>query len=123
MNPKIPSISLALCFAMACPLQADAQFADADWPVYHGDPTASHYSQLSQITKENVGQLEMAWTYNSSEQLPEGRTDNQCNPIIIDGVLYGSSPDGYFFAINAATEKRTQRLAKPVVVKPAKVCI
>lgn len=88
---------------MACPLQADAQFADADWPVYHGDPTASHYSQLSQITKENVGQLEMAWTYNSSEQLPEGRTDNQCNPIIIDGVLYGSSPDGYFFAINAAT--------------------
>ncbi|HIL09278.1 MAG TPA: c-type cytochrome [Candidatus Latescibacteria bacterium] len=88
---------------MACPLQVDAQFADADWPFYHGDPTASHYSELGQITKENVGQLEVAWTYHSSESLPEGRTDNQCNPIIVDGVLYGSSPDGYFFAIEAAT--------------------
>ena len=45
---------------MACPLQVAAQFSDADWPFYHGDPTASHYSELGQITKENVGQLEVA---------------------------------------------------------------
>ena len=59
---------------MACPLQVNAQFADAVWPFYHGDPTASHYSELGQITKENVGQLEVALTYHSSESLPEGRT-------------------------------------------------
>ena len=35
----------------------DAQYAKEDWPIYHGDATASHYSQLKQVTKKNVKQL------------------------------------------------------------------
>ena len=44
----------------------DAQYAKGDWPIYHGDKTASHYSQLKKVTKKNVKQLELAWTYASS---------------------------------------------------------
>ncbi len=105
MSRLTPALLLIIGIAIACPLQVNAQYANTDWPVYNGDPSGSHYSELGQITKENVEKLEVAWTYHSSENLPQGRTDNQCNPIIVDGVLYGSSPDGYFFAIDAATGK------------------
>lgn len=106
-NLRRSILSLLLIFGLALVLapRLHAQFASANWPVYHGDATGSHYSELSQITKENVKKLELAWTYHSSDDLPQGRSDNQCNPIIVDGVLYGASPDGYFFAINAATGK------------------
>jgi len=103
LSRSTSTLVYALCVVALGALPVQAQYAGANWPVYHGDPTGSHYSQLDQITKDNVGQLEVAWTYMSSEELPQGRSDNQCNPIVIDGVLYGASPDGYFFAINAAT--------------------
>jgi quinoprotein glucose dehydrogenase len=103
LNRLIFPVLLVLGCVIACPPSLEAQLAASDWPVYHGDPTGSHFSQLEQITKENVAQLEVAWTYESSDNLPQGRSDNQCNSIIVDGILYGASPDGYFFAVNAAT--------------------
>jgi quinoprotein glucose dehydrogenase len=36
----------------------------------------------------------------------DDRTQIQCNPLIIDGVLYGTSPKLRVFALNAATGKR-----------------
>ena len=65
--------------------------ADADWPVYQG-PGSNQYSALDQITPENVGRLEVAWTYESGDASPDGRSQIQCNPIIVDGVLYATSP-------------------------------
>lgn len=77
--------------------------ADEDWPVYLGDKAASHYSGLTQINKQNVGELQVAWTYSTGD-LPEGdRSQIQCNPIVVDGVLYGTSPRLKLFALDAAT--------------------
>lgn len=76
---------------------------NGDWPVYLGDKAASHYSSLNQIDKENVGTLQVAWTYSTGD-LPDGdRSQIQCNPIIVGGVLYGTSPQLKLFALNAAT--------------------
>ena len=74
------------------------------WRTYLGDSASSQYSTLDQINRSNVGQLEVAWTY-SSGGLREGQnTQIQCNPLIIDGVLFGSSADARFiFALDAAT--------------------
>jgi quinoprotein glucose dehydrogenase len=58
----IQSAILLLC---ASAIPAVAELAESDWPHYHGDPTGSHYSQLGQITRENVASLKVAWTYNS----------------------------------------------------------
>ena len=87
----------------------DAQYADKDWPVYHGDPTASHYSQLTQITKDNVKDLQLAWTYESSRAPLTRFSEIQCNPLVIDGVLYGIAPDGFIFALDAATGQERWR--------------
>lgn len=88
---------------------ADAQLAEDDWAHFHGDRTAAHYSQLTQITRENVAELEIAWTYASSRAPVEPRSEIQCNPLIIDGRLYGVSPDGFFFAVDAATGEELWR--------------
>ncbi len=72
--------------------------SDQEWQEYLGGPDRNHYSVLEQINKENIHQLEIAWTYHT---LDTGHM--QCNPIITDGVLYGMTATSQPFAINAAT--------------------
>ena len=74
-----------------------------DWPAYLGGKNSNQYSSLSQITPENVHLLEPVWEYKSEGGTPGERTQIQCNPIIIDGILYGTSPTLKVFALNAAT--------------------
>ena len=82
---------------------AAASAADSDWNVYLGDKASSHYSTLKQITPENVATLAPAWSYHSGGADAENRSQIQCNPLVIDGVLYGTSPDFKLFAVDAAT--------------------
>ena len=63
--------------------------ADVDWPVYLGDAASSHFSQLKQITPRNVKNLQVAWTYNCGDGRKDNRSQIQCNPLIIDGIMYG----------------------------------
>jgi quinoprotein glucose dehydrogenase len=76
------------------------------WQVYGGDKEGTHYSSLNQINQDNVSELQVAWTYSTGDKDPQNRTQIQCNPIIVDTILYGSSPGFKFFAINAATGKQ-----------------
>ena len=77
--------------------------ADRDWPAHGGDPGHTQYSPLDQITPQNVNQLQVAWTYRTGDARADGRSQIQCNPIVVDGVLYGTSPQLKVFAVNAAT--------------------
>ena len=71
------------------------------WEVYGGGPEQRRYSRLDQIHTGNVDQLELAWTYETGDEYPGSQI--QCNPLVIDGLLYGSSPNGRIFAVDAAT--------------------
>ena len=84
--------------------------AGRDWPVYLGDKTASHYSTLVQLTPENVSGLEVAWTFHAGD-LRAGSTQMQCNPLIIDGVLYATTPQSKLVALEAATGRELWRFA------------
>ena len=72
---------------------------NVDWDVYLGDAGRRHYSPLTQINRANVGQLALAWVYDSGT--PEGTM--YASPLVIDGVLYGLSPQLVPFALDAAT--------------------
>jgi quinoprotein glucose dehydrogenase len=77
---------------------------DTNWAEYNGDGTRSHYSPLTQIDPLNVNQLRVAWTYSSGgADTVLNRTQMQCNPIVIDGTLYGVSANTQAFALDAAT--------------------
>ncbi|HXN21882.1 MAG TPA: PQQ-binding-like beta-propeller repeat protein [Candidatus Dormibacteraeota bacterium] len=71
-----------------------------DWPVYGGGPENNHYSNLTQINRQNVKRLAAAWSFDTEE---EGGL--QTSPIIVEGVLYGLTPTQKVFALNAATGK------------------
>jgi quinoprotein glucose dehydrogenase len=78
--------------------------SDTDWLEYNGDGSRSHYSSLSQIDPGNVSTLKTAWIYASGgADTIRNRTQIQCNPIIINGILYGVSASTQAFALNAAT--------------------
>ncbi len=77
--------------------------ADVEWPAYLGDKASSQYKDLKQINLTNVSSLEVAWTYNTGGKSPENRSQIQCNPIIVDGVLYGTTPVLKVFALDAKT--------------------
>ena len=74
-----------------------------DWAHYLGDPATTQYSPLTEINVDNVTQLEEAWSYASGDVDARGRGQIQCNPLVIDGVLYGTNPKLKCFALNAAT--------------------
>ena len=83
--------------------------SDANWSVYLGDKAATHYSTLDQITKSNVSQLEVAWTWSGGEADANNRSQIQCNPLIIDGALYGTNAKLKLIALNAATGEEIWR--------------
>lgn len=79
----------------------------ADWERSLGGPTSNRFSSLTQITRENVKQLEPAWTYHSGD----GAGNIQCNPIVVKGVVYTPTPGKQIAAIDAATGKERWRFA------------
>ncbi|MBB5287379.1 quinoprotein glucose dehydrogenase [Rhabdobacter roseus] len=83
----------------------DADFASgADWLEYQGGPGRNQYSSLTQIDSSNVTSLEVAWEYHTGDT---GQI--QCNPIIVDGVLYGMTATTQPFAVDAATGQEIWR--------------
>jgi len=74
-----------------------------DWPVYLGDSGSTHYSRLGQIDARNVTRLEVAWTYRGGWSDPQNRSQIQCNPLVIDGVVYGTTADLKLFALDATS--------------------
>jgi quinoprotein glucose dehydrogenase len=73
----------------------------ADWPHYGGGPDLVRYSPLSQVTRENVARLEVAWTYDTKDAF-QG-SEMQCQPVVAHGILYATSPKLRVFALDAAT--------------------
>ena len=93
-------LAVALSAAAASPwwALADKESGGHDWPVYGGTTGNNHFSPLNQINRNNVQQLQVAWTYDTEES-----GGLQSSPIIVDGVLYGLTPSEKVFALNAAT--------------------
>ncbi|HKX61351.1 MAG TPA: pyrroloquinoline quinone-dependent dehydrogenase, partial [Verrucomicrobiae bacterium] len=83
--------------------------ADVNWDVYLGDKASTHFSSLKQITPRNVTKLQVAWTYRAGGTDPNNRSQIQCNPLVIDGVLYGTSPDLQLFALAADSGRELWR--------------
>jgi quinoprotein glucose dehydrogenase len=83
-----------------------------DWPAYGGNKAGNRYSPLTQITAENVNNLQVAWTYDARDQTdtanhtPQRPREIQCQPIIVNGILYGTTASLNVFALEAATGKQ-----------------
>jgi len=75
------------------------------WRVTGGSKENIHFSSLTQIDTSNVKQLQVAWTYHTADADTANHSQIQCNPIEVDGVLYGTTPQLKLFALDASTGK------------------
>jgi quinoprotein glucose dehydrogenase len=77
-----------------------------DWPRHGGDAAGNQYSRLDQINTKNVQKLRVAWMYHSGGKREDNRSQIQCNPIVVNGVLYGTSAKLEVFALEASTGRK-----------------
>lgn len=103
------AVGRVACGALTLGQLCAAAPAGRDWPVYLGDSASSQYSTLRQINVRNAKRLEVAWIYRAGDARPDNRSQIQCNPLIVDGVLYGSSPQLKVFALDAASGRELWR--------------
>jgi quinoprotein glucose dehydrogenase len=87
-------LSVGCCFA---------QPSYDGWGAFGGGTENLHYSSLKQINTNNVHRLRVAWTFESGDAYPG--SEIQCNPIVIDGVLYATTPALRVVALDAASGK------------------
>jgi quinoprotein glucose dehydrogenase len=71
------------------------------WSSFGGGPDNIHFSNLDQINRENVHSLQVAWTFDTGDQHP--KSEFECNPIVVDGVLYATTPSGNVVALDGGT--------------------
>jgi quinoprotein glucose dehydrogenase len=100
-------------------VQRDAQ--KDDWPVYGHDSGGMRYSPLTQITRENVAQLKVAWTFHTGD-ISDGsggrkRSGFETTPILVDGTLYLTTGFNRVIALDPETGK--QRWAYDPLVEQA----
>ncbi len=88
---------------------AEASIAAAaearEWRAYGHDAGGMRYSPLDQINLQNVKRLTRAWTYHTGEVPTGGREPSpfEATPLMVDDVLYFTTPSGRVIAIDAET--------------------
>jgi quinoprotein glucose dehydrogenase len=84
---------------------ATASTTTAGWPVYGGDAAGTRYSPLTEIRRENVERLTVAWTLHTGDFADRSgskktSTTFEATPILVDGTLYFPTPFGRVFAVD-----------------------
>src|SRR2546422_11094668 len=95
----------SLLFLAAATLSAQSP-TSVDWPVYGGGPESMRYSPLTQINRQNVRHLKVAWTFDASDGIPS--SELEVNPIVVHGVLYATTVSLNTVALNPATGERSE---------------
>jgi glucose dehydrogenase len=117
----LKSVVAALLVACAVPLvggfrhpldpapdpQPDRTAREQDWPFYGGDQGGMKYSSLTDISASTVSRLGIAWEWSPREkalsQFGTRPGNFQVTPLMIDNVLYLSTPYNRVVALNADT--------------------
>src|SRR5688572_22691060 len=113
---KPSALILLSCLVVLTGIQSHAREKTAsparqgEWPFHGGDPGGMRFSPLTQINRKNVIKLKEAWTYNMGE-LERPHSENvrnliaafECTPLVVDGVLYLSTPSSRVIALDAET--------------------
>jgi glucose dehydrogenase len=83
-------------------LVCTATFAssDTEWPVFGGNWDHQRHTLSTQITPRNVGQLDLAWEFDTGVS-----SSFQATPIVVNGVMFVSLPFNHVVALKADTGK------------------
>ncbi|MBM3824449.1 MAG: pyrroloquinoline quinone-dependent dehydrogenase [Verrucomicrobia bacterium] len=102
MSPASKLLDVVVLAVLSATVQLGSTAA-AEWPVYGGTPGGTRWSPLSQINITNVHLLKPAWIYRCDDMRPRPPSTIECNPLILDGTLYLTTPGLKVAALEAAT--------------------
>lgn len=87
-------------------LVCTATFAssDTEWPVFGGNWDHQRHTLSTQITPRNVGQLDLAWEFDTGVS-----SSFQATPIVVNGIMFVSLPFNHVVALKADTGKLVWR--------------
>ena len=90
MGQVVWSVLLLVVMALGTAVTASAQAGApaGEWRYYGGDAGSTKYSALDQITRENVGDLRIAWRWRTDNFGPRVDFNYQATPLMVGGVLY-----------------------------------
>ena len=81
-----------------------------DWSANGRDAQGTRYSPASDITRQNITRLAVAWTYRTGETDPRFKTKKEtafeATPLVVDGTMYLGTPLGRVIALDPVTGKR-----------------
>jgi quinoprotein glucose dehydrogenase len=95
---------LVLLLALPALLEsAEPRPQNTEWPVYGGDFAGTKFSRLSQINRSNVRQLQPAWIYRCDDMKERPASTIECNPLVVESVMYITTAGLKVVALAAAT--------------------
>ncbi|MEM9254326.1 MAG: pyrroloquinoline quinone-dependent dehydrogenase [Pseudomonadota bacterium] len=111
---RVLQVSLVCLLLTSCKNTAEPPIPPgvvSDWPAYGGSDGGGHFSSASQITRDNVSQLELAWHHRSGDlraadfdaAVPLAQSSMQVTPIVVGDRLYYCTPFNRVFALDAET--------------------
>jgi quinoprotein glucose dehydrogenase len=92
------TLRIRLYIALAVIALGPCHAADNDWSSYGAHASQDRYSDLTQISPQNIRELQIAWRFDMS-----GQGDSETNPLVVEGTLYGYTPDLKVIALDATT--------------------
>ena len=98
---RVVWVAMVVCAAGSAQQRTKPGSGYRDWQVYGGGSESIRYSRLDQINRTNVRHLQVAWTFETGDAF--AGSEMQCNPIVVDGVLYATTPKLRVIALDAAT--------------------
>src|SRR5947209_4096574 len=78
----------SLC-QLSCPAATEFSVSRYEWRTYGRDPGGMRYSPLTQINRDTVSRLKVAWTFHTGDvsdgkgNLP--RSGFETTPVVLDG--------------------------------------
>ena len=101
-------IALVLvCIGFTAMMSSPPGSSSDDWPAYGHDLGGMRYSPLTQINRENVSRLKVAWVFHTGD-ISDGkgqqrRSGFETTPILVDGTLYLTTPFNRVIALDPET--------------------
>ena len=82
------------------------------WRDYGGAPDSAQYSALTQINRETVARLKVAWTYETGDH-----SRYSFNPLVVDSTMYVLAKNNSIVAVDAATGRELWSYAPEASLK------
>ena len=105
------NFGIAMLVLAAAMLSSAAGAQAQSWSVYGGDAAGTRYSPATEITKANVAELRVAWTYHTGDAARHGaaftRSSFEVTPILAAGKLVFCTPFDRVIALEATSGRRT----------------